>query len=248
MSYLQSITSSHRENLSGLLQIRIARAQDVTSFPRIIGGRLVGDIVFREGAGFIPWQIIQGTESAQASTISNEEGIAKDSQLPFTISGVDVEESMLARMEKDRFIVFYLDGNLKPVVMGTPDRPLQFRFSSNTGSLGSGRNEYTCNFYSNSANNKAEYSGTLADIDPKVVVQYGGPTGAIFATAGEGDTIDLDGDFWFQEVLFPIGATGVGKYATVNYYDPDGNPKTTQVELGKTIFIISEFSDEFDIA
>src|SRR5690606_1046170 len=234
MAYITPITKVERDNLSGLLQLRIARVDDILTFPRIIGGRVMGDIIFKPGTGFVPWEVIPETSSFKSDSVDSMEGVYRNGQLSFTI--VHPEESLLDRMERDRFVVFYLDGNLKPVLFGSPCKPLLFRYSHQTGSIGSGRNEYSGMFYSTAPNNNAIYSGSIAAFIPLLVIRANSMDGEVLATLGEGQSITLDSDFYFKEVMMPLLPNHIGKYATINYVR-GGSPMSSQFELGKTLII-----------
>jgi hypothetical protein len=239
MSYITPISTIQTDNGSGLLQLRIARAKDVETYPRIIGGKLVGDVVFRPGTGFVPWEVIFSTSSFSHSGLDSMEGVSKEQRLPFTLASAKTQELLLDRMERDQFILYYLDGNLKPVIFGTPDRPVLFRYSHSTGNIRSGRNEYVCEFYSRAKENRAVYEGNIPVFTPLLIIRSGDINGEIIAQLGEGDTINLDADFAFTEIMLPIMPVNSGKFAIVN-----GTP----IELGKTIIIQSDFTEEFDIA
>ena len=246
MSYLKPFTSLERSNLSGILQLRLARAGDILSFPRVIAGRLTGDITFQPGAGFVLWEVIHSSATFSASSLESMEGVGKAQRLPFTLPSANTEELLLDRMERDSFIAYYLDANLRPVVFGTPDRPLTFRYTANTGNILNGRNQYDCLLYSESQDNKAEYTGTITDYNPLVVIRYNDPSGEVLATLAEGETIDFDGEFDYREVVLPVMSPRTARFATVNY-TKDGLPASAQIELGKTIILISDFTIEFDL-
>ena len=239
MSYVTPISTIQTDNGSGILQLRIARARDIQSFPRIIGGKLIGDIVFKPGTGFVPWEVIFSTSSFSNSSLDSMEGVSKDQRLPFTLASAKTQELLLDRMERDQFILYYLDGNLKPVVFGTPERPVLFRYSHSTGNIRSGRNEYSCEFFSRAKENRAIYQGVIAPFVQKLLIVSGDINGEVIAELGEGEVFNLDGDFAFTEIMLPLIPVNSGKFAIVN-----GNP----IELGKTIIIQSDFTEEFDIA
>lgn len=244
MSYLIPISKSEKDNLSGLLQLRVARVDDIQTFPRIIGGRVAGDIFFKPGAGFVPWEVIPESSSFKSDSTDSIEGVYKNGQLSFTI--IFPEESLLDRMERDRFVVFYLDGNLQPVLFGSPSKPLLFRYSHQTGSIGSGRNEYSGVFYSTAPKNKAVYQGAVSDFVPLLVVRSESMDGEVLATLGEGQSVNLNSDFAFKEVMMPLLPNHIGKYATI-HYTRAGVPMSSQFELGKTLIITSDFSFEFEL-
>lgn len=246
MSYLRPFDLPESANLAGILQLRLARVDDIATFPRIIGGKLHGNITFKAGLGWVTWGVIYSSDSFTASSLDSMEGPAKSQRLSFILSSRTTEEILLDRMERDRWIAYYLDANLNPVVIGTPDRPLTFRYSYSSGSLIQGRNQYDCSLSSEARDNRAIYTGTLTDYDPKVVIRYNSPDGDIIATLSEGDEIDFDGEFDYSEVILPLMPSGIGRFATI-HYTKDSIPLSAQVELGKTIIIQSDFNFEFDM-
>src|SRR5690606_17115232 len=184
------------------------------------------------------------TGSFRSDSVDSMEGVYRNGQLSFTI--IHPEESLLDRMERDRFVVFYLDANLKPVLFGSPSKPLLFRYSHQTGSIGSGRNEYSGLFYSTAPNNKALYQGAVSDFIPLLVIRAGSMDGEVLATLGEGESLNIDSDFYFKEVMTPLLPNHIGKYATI-HYTRAGTPMSSQFELGKTLIITSDFSFEFEL-
>lgn len=246
MSYLKPISTLELSNLSGLLQIYLARSKDILSFPRIIGGKVQGDITFQPGAGWIRWDVIQSSDSFSANSMDTMEGVGKNQQLPFNLPSRSIQETTLEEMEKDSFVILFVDANLKNWLFGTPDRPIQFRYTSGTGTTGSGRNDYRCLFYSEHQYNKAEYTGSITEADPKVVIRYNDLGGEVLASLGAGESITFDGEFDYSEVILPAMTTNQGEYAIINY-TKDGSPVSAQVELGKTVIIISDFTPEFTL-
>lgn len=244
MSYVIPISRQERDNLSGIVQLRVARVDDVVTFPRVIGGRIAGDIAFSPGAGFVPWEVIQETAFFRSEPVDSMEGPARDGRLSFIIT--QAEETLLERMERDRFIVNYLDANLKPVVFGSPSSPVLFRYSHHTGTMGGGRNEFSGMFFSTAPNNKAIYTGVISDFEPMLVIRSGSIDGEVLATLSEGQSLNLDSDFYFKETMLPLLPNHIGRYATINY-TRGGVPVSTQFELGKTLVITSDFSFEFEL-
>ncbi len=246
MSYVQPIVSPEIENLSGLLQIRIARKSDVLVFPRILGGRIQGYITFKPGTGWVKWVVIRSTESFSASSSDTVEGVGKNQRLSFNLPSRDTDELMLDQMERDQFIIHYTDANLKSWILGTPDRPVLFRYTSGTGSTGSGRNGFDCLFYSESQHNRAEYTGRISEAAPKVLIRYNDLEGTVLATLGAGESITFDGEFDYSEIILPQLTTNAAQFATINY-TKDGLPVSAQIELGKTVIVISEFTIEYTL-
>lgn len=246
MSYVQPILLPEIENLSGILQLRIARRSDVLVFPRILGGRIQGDITFKPGSGWVKWEVIRSTESFSASSLDTVDGVGKNQRIAFSLPSREINEILLDQMERDQFLILYTDANLKTWVLGTPDRPVLFRYTSATGSTGSGRNGFECVFYSESQHNRAEYPGAITPADPKVVIRYNDLEGEIIATLGAGESITFDGEFDYSEIILPVMTSNSGQFATINY-TKNGSPISAQVELGKTVIVVSEFSIEFTL-
>lgn len=246
MSYLQPFLLPELDNSPGIIQIRIARVDDIQLFPRAIGGKLIGDIVFQPGTGFVTWQVIHSSGSFVASSMESSEGVGKNQRVTFTLPGRSTQEIMLDLMERDRFVLYYLDTNLRPVVLGTKERPLTFRYTTGTGSIRSGRNQFDCLFFSESQDNKAEYNGAITESDPKVIIRYHNRHGEVIAELGAGESITFDGEFDYSEVILPVMSTLSGKYATIHYFK-GGMPVSAQVELGKTVIVISEFTIEYTL-
>lgn len=246
MSYLQPFLLPELDNSPGIIQLRIARVDDIQIFPRAIGGKLIGDIVFQPGTGFVTWQVIHSSGSFVASSLESSEGVGKNQRVTFTLPGRSTQEIMLDLMERDRFVLYYLDTNLRPVVLGTKERPLTFRYTTGTGTIRSGRNQFDCLFLSESQDNKAEYNGAINDYRPLLLVRYDSMQGEILASAAEGETLVFDSDFYFQESILPVMVGLTDRYATVSY-PKDGVLVSVPIELGKTIIIQSEFTPEFDL-
>lgn len=239
MSYVLPKYSLEAENLSGILQINIARASEISSFPARIGNILLGDIGFVAGAGFVTWHVIQGSSSFQDNSQDSMEGIYRSGSLPFSLPARMIDELQLNRMESDAFVILFKDMNQKVSIWGSPERPLRFRYAHGTGSLGSGRNDYSCSFSNTAKGNIFRYDGAVVFTDPKVIILSETPRGDIIATLSEGESYELDGDFFFREIMIPLLPSNIGRFANVN---------GKQIELGKTIIIKSEFTTDFDIA
>lgn len=157
MSYLTVINRPEAENLSGCRNLRIARISDIDFFPRIIAGRVNGEIVLKTGASWIRWVPIENTFSFDSKTTESMEGVLQDNNIRFILPAININEHMLNQLQFDRVVVMVEDMNAITWVFGTPQRPMQFRYNRSTGTLGSGRAQYEGFFLGRRLSPRARY-------------------------------------------------------------------------------------------
>lgn len=243
MTYITPISPLQSENLSGILQLRIARVQDIVYFPRIIGGEIQGNITFKPNAGFIPWHTIYATPIASGEHTDSVEGIRSGRDVKFTLPSANVPEDLLRRMQSERLILLYTDANLRTVVIGTHDIPLRFSYSASTGRLGTGRSEYPCILYGTGPVSSATYFGDIVDYTPSLVIQES--DGTVIAVLTQGQTYTLNSDFYFSERLDPLLASTGNEVAYI-IYTRSGITTTAAIQLGRTLIVTSDYTLEFE--
>ena len=146
------------ENMPGCMRLRLARVRDIATFPRMIAGALNGNITFAPGKGWIQWMPIENTFGFEAKTSENMEGVIQSNQIKFILPSAEVDEYMLNQLQLDNLIVLVTDMNLREWVFGSPQRPMKFRYDRDTGTIGSGRAQFSCFFLGRPFSPRARYS------------------------------------------------------------------------------------------
>jgi hypothetical protein len=169
MSYITPISALETENLSGCVSLRIVPVADIASYPRNIGGRLIGDITFVPGKTWTTWKPIDGTFLFQCQHEDSPEGIARRHSIQFTLPAKGVNEYTLETMQYDRLIALVTDRNTNEFIFGSPQVPITFRYNRNTGNTLSGRNEYTCSLSGSQFRSRAIYTGAIIQNDGAII-------------------------------------------------------------------------------
>lgn len=194
MSYLQNLETICEDNLgSVIVNIQIARVDDIDTFPEIINHQITDPVIFKSGRGFLQWTVSQDSASFTSKDGNSEAGHTKKNTLPFLIpkDRQDVY-SMLMKAQYDTFIIIYKDGNGVQRMMGTPDAPALFLFDFKTGKKLSSLNNYNAEFYTESPFNFNFYD-TTATAQPgtsvPAIVKRG--DGTVIATLQPGQVLIL---------------------------------------------------------
>lgn len=210
MSYLQEISRLSERNIGGIIKIQVVRAADVLTFPDPVNGVIYGDITFPAGKGFTTWFATSQSARIFSEDRQSQEGPFKFNKLPFTVAkdkpGV---KQQLNRALDDEFIVLFMDANGSTKIFGTPDHPVRFEFSHDSGDAHTARNAYSCQFVAEGPDNVYFYEGNIAAPtsggSPVILEWYDGATVTTIASAQPGDTIRINSRFVFDD--FDINAS-----------------------------------------
>jgi len=198
MSYLQAIAALNgRQNIGGVLDIKVARTADIISIPTPVNGVVYGNISFVSGRGWTTWIVTHETASFTAGEGDSDEGPLKSNSLPFVIPRDDATlRDMLTRAERDEFVILYKDGNGNQKLFGSLDNPVYFLYSQETGGAIASRNGYRCRFYADGPDNSFFYNGTVsmapAGAAPALVVRG---DGTVIAQLQPGEVLTLNSPF-----------------------------------------------------
>lgn len=200
MTYLSEIARLTSSNIGGVVELKVARVDDIASMPNPDDDTIYGDINFKTGGGWHSWWPTSQTIGVSSQNADGMEGDYKMNSMPFIISkdrqGI---KAMLDKAEQDDFIVLFKDGNGNPKIFGTIDRPVKFSFSQSTPEAHSSRNAYSCQFTYSGPDNIYFYDGAVpaAPSGPApVVLKWNGVT---IGTAQPGDTINIISEFVYDD-------------------------------------------------
>ncbi|MCZ8021205.1 MAG: hypothetical protein O9302_00300 [Cyclobacteriaceae bacterium] len=163
MSYLKNIARlSRKDNLGGLVDLRVCRKSDIASLPDAVNGAVYGNIVLKPGAiGFVNWQATMETPNMQSRGQRSREGESKRNQLRLSIP-VDNPEvrQQLELATGDEFILLFTDSLGKQKIGGTLDAPFLFTFDHDSGSRMADGSFYNASFFYDGPDNIFFYNGT----------------------------------------------------------------------------------------
>lgn len=198
-NYLDTITRFTGENLGSLVRLLVARKADITSFPVVDDDTLYGDIQFLEGKGWREWTVASQSGRMKSSGTKTDEGTLRKNSLPFLIPrdrpGI---RRMLGMAEEDEFIVQFTDANGQSKLFGSPDQPVLFRYSRDTGGKFASLNAYSCEFFCEGPENEFFYDGSIAMAPPGSPPALVRVNGQVVASLAPGEIIDFDTDFDFD--------------------------------------------------
>jgi hypothetical protein len=199
MSYLQSINRLSGDNMGGIVLLHVARKADIVSMGPPVNGSVYGNIVFREGTGFVTWQVTLTTPRMRSEGRSSREGAYKSNRLEFIIAkDVANVRSMLLQAEQDEFIILFTDANNQQKVFGLPEAPVRFLFDHDSGGDFSARNGYECRFYYEGPENIYTYNGAFDQAPGAGAPAIVRVNGVVVAQLYPGEIIDFDTDFEFD--------------------------------------------------
>lgn len=200
VGYLNTIIHLKGEdNLGGLQQIMVCRKADITLIPDPVGGIVYGDITFGPGGAFVQWDVTLESSVIQSQEVVTKEGSSKRNSLAFTIpKGRSDLRNMFTRMEKDEFVVLFLE-NGKQKLFGQLHAPVLFSFSHSSGKKFSDLNAFEGRFYYDGPDNVFYYDGDTgtppAGPAPSIVMF----NGEVIASLQPGETLNILSDYSFSE-------------------------------------------------
>lgn len=207
MRYLSNIDRLKESNMGSIVELRVARAGDISDMNDPIDGVVYGDIDFIGDASFVLWRATSQTIGIQSSTRDSQEGNFKTSSLPFFISkDRDDIKAMLELAEDDLFVVLYKDANGKSKLFGNVNEPVRFKYDYNSGTGNGSRNGYQCQFYYEGPNNICFYDGDTPSPPSGpagVLVRYNGVNKLVVPSGG---ILDITSEFEiddFEIILTP---------------------------------------------
>jgi hypothetical protein len=171
----------------------------VESIPDPVGRVVYGNIVLKEGAAFVTFDVTLETARLQGNSNITSEGKSKKYSLPFVVSKAKPAISdMFELMEEDEFIVVLIENGRQKLV-GLLNAPLQFAFNHDSGAQVSDRNNYECRFYYEGPDNVYFYEGALAaaPVGPApAIVKH---NGVVLASLAPGEIFNSESDFGFTD-------------------------------------------------
>lgn len=156
-------------------------------------------MAFEPGGGFVQWDVTLDTGRILSQDSVTKEGNSKRNSLAFTIpKGRSSLREMFLRMEKDEFIVLFMEnGVLKQ--FGQLHSPVLFSFSHDSGQQIQDLNSFSGRFYYDGPDNVFDY-------EPDTAVPAAGPAPAVVKFNGEviaslqpGETLDILSDYSFTD-------------------------------------------------
>jgi hypothetical protein len=199
VSYIINIDAFSGDNMGSLLELRVVRAEDVQTMPEPVNGVIYGDIVLKGGKSWALWKVTRNTPRHSSSSRDSMEGDYEQSTLSFVVAkDQPTTRRMMQLAQQDEHIVLYIDANGTQKVFGSLGQPVRFRFSHDSGSALVQRNGYTCEFYSEGAENTFFYNGEVSappSGTPPAIVRLG--NGTILASLQPGQTFVITSGFSF---------------------------------------------------
>jgi len=197
MSYLGNISLFSGDNIGGILELKVARASDISDIPDPVDGVVYGNITFNPGKGFFTWMATRGSSSFLGEGNNTSDGPVKENSLDFVLPkdqpGI---KRMLELAEQDELIVLYKDANGNQKIFGAISDPVYFTFSQASGEKTNNRNEYRCRFYADGPDNNFFYNGSIP-VAPggtaPAIVKSG--DGTVLATLSPGQIFTLTSPF-----------------------------------------------------
>lgn len=201
MSYLRSVDDFTDENFPGILNISVVKVSDVLTYPDQIDGIAIEQLVFKPGKDFVRWRATHNTAVFNSQGRDSRAGIIRNQELPFILPKTSLLDTMLTKAERDEFIVLVEDKNGFRELFGSIDKPVRFRYDRTSGSS-SGRNQYSCTFYSEATGNKLIYPATFSietdfTLAPPVIIRRGSIDGPVLAVASAGSTVVITSPYSF---------------------------------------------------
>lgn len=155
---MEDINKHCEDNLGGNYLLKFIPVVEVASIPIAINERVCEPLVT---AALGRWYDCYGTEG----TIKFSEEIQPSPHGDYLLVKVSVfvpkgrndVSRQLKQMKNQLFILDCLDNNRERRLIGTLTKPLQFRYSYDTGSTVPNRNGYTLEFYGNSIDSAPTY-------------------------------------------------------------------------------------------
>jgi hypothetical protein len=243
VSYLRKISSLAKDNIGGVLEIYVARKDDIDSIPAPIRKVIPDDIVFKAGAGFVKWETTFETSSFKSTGNYSREGASRNNVLEFTFPfDTELIRPMLEQAEDDELIVLYKFAN-KTKIFGSLESPVKFQFSHDTGENISDGNFNKGRFYSTGPDNSFFYSGTIDEAPSSTGtsrVEFS--TGELIALLSPTDILVVSSDFTHTFTLIP--GTGSALPAIVKW---DTDEPIASLMPGDTLIVDTEFSFDFEI-
>lgn len=200
MSYLKTISRFRGAgNLGGIVSVQVARKEDFVSIPDPVDGIIYGNVVFKEGRGWVKWDVTIESAGTDSSGKITREGFAKGNRQKFLVprDRSDIR-AMFERAADDELIVLYRDANNRLSIFGLLYAPVRFRYSHSSGSTHGDKNGYECEFYYDGPDNVFEYQGSVATAPPgpaPAIVRF---NGQIIEVLSPGEELNIISDFGFE--------------------------------------------------
>lgn len=183
--------------MGSLLELQVIRVVDVDVLPKLVDGVRYGDIEPKSGKNFFTWKVTKKTPRQTAANKTSFDGDFVDDLLSFVIPKDRANlRHMLSLAREDELLVLYKDGNGQQKGFGSLESPVRFRYSFDSGAASSGRNAYSCAFYSEGTANTWFYDGTVATAPTgpaPALVKKG--DGTILASLAPGETFNITSGF-----------------------------------------------------
>jgi hypothetical protein len=246
VSYLINVSRlKGSSNLGGVIEILVARKDDVLAIPEPVNGFVIGDISFPVGSGFYTWAATQESATIKSTSRQSREGSSKANRLPFRLP-IDLynTRNMLEQAEDDEFIVLFKYPNGKRKLFGDLDRPVKFRFDHDSGQGYADGNFFSCEFYYDGPQNILFYSGAIPTPTPgtgSARVEY--TNGDLIALVNPSDVLVLSSPFAHSFQLIP-GPGGIAVPAIVKWDDEE---IIAQLQPGDVLQVDTAFDFTFEI-
>jgi len=206
MTYLRNISqASGSINLGGIVEILVARKDEIESIPSPFGGVVSGQITFKPNSvGFVRWQVTQESTGIKSEDRSNREGSFKSNYIDFIVPRDRPDlRVMFDQSLEDEFVVVFRYANNKSKIFGSLQSPVRFSYSHDSGKSFASGNFVSARFYYDGPDNIYFYDGTpvtTPGIIPPALVKI---NGEVVASLQPGDVIAIDTDFNFDFQIQP---------------------------------------------
>ncbi len=206
MTYLKNISrTAGNINLGGVIDLLVARKDEIESIPSPYAGVVSGQIVFKANSmGFVRWQVTQESVGIKSEDRTGREGSFKSNYIDFMIPRDRPDfRVMFDQSLEDEFIVVFRYSNSESKIFGSLQSPVRFSYSHDSGKSYAAGNFITGRFYYDGPDNIFFYDGTPTSVPgstPPALVRI---NGEIIASLQPGDVIAIDTDFNFDFQIQP---------------------------------------------
>jgi hypothetical protein len=165
MISLKNITRQCGANPAGILKLYISYAEDVDTIPDPIYNEVMDDIVMAIGKRFKTFTASEQSAFFNEQVKGDTDGKYCEWELSLFIPGdSEALAYMVQQMVHKRFVIIYKDLSDNHRILGSPENPLKFSFTSTTGDSATSKNGYVFTFSGRESRKAYFYTGSIFDI------------------------------------------------------------------------------------